>query len=144
MSQEIGKIDGCSEHASQCHHECCDFDDNYILLYPGELEKSELRKKHLKIVDNDHFGGKKAVCIKRCTEADFKPLECKIYPYFPKVNTRGKIEILVSKRCPLTREGLAEHRKIFLKLWNDLIKDPIMLNWLKQARLSGEYESENK
>ncbi len=144
MSQNFGKIEGCNKHIPQCQHKCCDFDNNYILLYPGELEKSKLKKAHLKIIDDDHFGGKKAVCIKRCTEKGFKPLECKIYPYFPFVNIRGEVEILVNTRCPLTREELAEHREQFLKLWKNLIKDKTMSNWVRQAKLSGEYELENK
>ena len=132
-----GLIEACNNHAPQCKYKCCKFSDNYIVLYPGEFEKSKLNKNHLRIVDDDYLGGKKAVCTKHCTKDDFKPVDCQTYPYFPKIDQSGNIEILIGKKCPLVRNELINHRKEFFKFWRNLIKNNQIREWVRNVQLIG-------
>jgi len=150
LPKSLGIIKECKKYIPQCQHKCCTFHNNYIVLYPGEWEKSKLRKDHLTIIDNDYFGGKKVQCrkgnhtlsLRPCNpEIEFKPLDCRSYPYFPQINSKGKIKIIKGKKCPLTDKDLAKHRKLFLKTWNSLIKDKTIFEWLKRVKLVG-YEPE--
>jgi hypothetical protein len=125
--EDFGLIAACKRHTPRCHHKCCDFADNYIVLYPGELEKTKL--------DKSHFGGKKAVCLRLCREDSFKPLDCKSYPFFPKVGPRGEVEIVRGKKCPLKMDELTDHKEKFLEVWRTLIEDSAVLEWLKRVEL---------
>ena len=135
--EDFGLIAACKRHTSRCHHKCCDFTDNYIVLYPGELEKTKLDKSHLRIIDDDYFGGKKAVCLRLCREDSFKPLDCKSYPLFPRVGPRGEVEIVRGKKCPLKMDQLVDHKEKFLDVWRALIEDGAVLEWLKKVELVG-------
>jgi hypothetical protein len=139
--QNLGLISRCDTRSSDCHYRCCVFTDNYIVLYPGEYEKTDKDKNHLIITDNNYFGGKKAVCTRRCTETSFKPLDCQSYPYFPRINKEGKIEIIVGKKCPLIKGELETHRTNVIGAWSLLIKNEGILEWLKKVELVG-YEPE--
>ena len=95
----------------------------------------------MRIIDNDYHGGKKVICLRRCAEDDFKPLDCESYPYFPKFNQNGQIEFLKGNKCPLLKEELTEHRKTCLNIWQELLKDQKVRVWLKKVVLVG-YETE--
>jgi hypothetical protein len=110
-------------------------------LYPGEYDDPTLRRDHLKIIDDNYFGGKKAICVRRCTSKDLKPLDCKSYPYFPRINKEGKIEILKGRKCPLTKRDLLYHKRWLLKEWEPLLRDRRILEWLRHVKLVG-YELE--
>jgi len=140
--EKFGLIEACKKHAPQCHHMCCSFADNYIVLYPHEYETAKSNKSHLQIIDEDYFGGKKAICVRPCSKNDFKPLDCRSYPFFPRVNEQGEIEVLRGRKCPLKTEELVNHRREFLKVWRALIKDSMLLQWIKNIELVG-YEVED-
>jgi len=141
-SSNLGIIKGCDLRSAECNHKCCAFTDNYILLYPGEYENSRLDKEHLVIIDNDHFGGKKAVCTRGSCDQDvhLKPVECRSYPLFPRVGHDKDITVLKASRCPLTVPELEEHTRAFLETWKRLLEDDRLLEWLEKASLSGRYE----
>ena len=133
----FGRIKACGKHVPICNYKCCTFSNNYITLFPGEYEESDLGKTHLKITDDDYFGGKKAVCIKTCTSKSFIPLDCKSYPFFPRIDKDGLPGILKAKRCPLTEKELVEHEKQFLEIWSKLIKEDKICEWLKNVKEVG-------
>jgi len=137
LIQNFGMMQTCNYYYVQCKYRCCSFNDNYIVLYPGEFENSEGHKKHIKIIDDNYFGGKKAICLTPCKKNEFKPMDCKSYPYFPKINAAGKVEIIKGLKCPLKEEELVDHKEKFLKIWNDLIKDKVIFEWLKNVELVG-------
>jgi len=142
LIQDFGLIKDCEKHVSQCKCICCKFDDNYIVLYPGEFETTKLKKGHIKIIDDNYFGGKKAICLRPCNEDDFKPLDCKSYPYFPKINEKGELKIIKGSKCPLNEEELISHKKIFSEIWDYLIKNKEIFEWLKKIELIGYEETE--
>ena len=76
-----GKIEECKYFIGNCP--CCKIGSVKLFLFPGEFENSSLKKDHIKIIDQNYFGGKSATCKKYCKSGDFKPLECKTYPYSP-------------------------------------------------------------
>lgn len=137
LIQNFGIIKDCENHISQCKCKCCNFNDNYIVLYPGEFEATKQKKNHIKIIDDNYFGGKKAICIRTCKEDEFKPIDCRSYPFFPKINNQGKIEIIKGSKCPLKKEELAIHKKNFNEIWNLLIKNKDISDWIKKIELIG-------
>ena len=146
IPKSLGIIKECDKYIPKCNHKCCTFHNNFIVLYPGEWEKSKLRKAHLTIIDDDFFGGKKAICskgdhtlsLRPCNpKTEFKPLDCRCYPYFPKIGKRGDIKLLKGQKCPLTKKDLINQKKLVFKAWNFLIKDKKILNWLKKVKLVG-------
>jgi len=137
----FGHIKACKLHSIQCKYKCCVFTNNYIVLYPGEFESSHLNKNHLRIIDNNYFGGKKAICLRKCTKDDLKPLDCESYPYFPRINQKGVIKILKGKKCPLTKTELEDHKELFIKIWGTLAENTVIFEWLKKVELV-EYEKE--
>lgn len=134
---DIGIIKACDKYLLICKYDCCKFTNNYILLYPGEYEKSKENKNHIKIIDDNYFGGKKAICFHICKKDDFKPLDCRSYPYFPIINENGKLEIIKGKKCPLTENDLLDHKKQFTNIWNKIIENEEILEWLKKVELIG-------
>ena len=131
----FGIIKDCEIHILHCKRICCKFYDNYIVLYPGEFEKTKQKKDHIKIIDDNYFSGKKAIFLKPCKNDDFRPLDCRSYPYFPKINDLGEIEIIKSSKCPLKKEELTVHKKKFIEIWNLLIKNKDISDWIKEIEL---------
>jgi len=127
----------CKERSTECHYKCCTFTDNYIVLYPGEYEESMLKKEHLKIIDDYYYGGKKVICIKRCTSGDFKPLDCKSYPFFPFFDSDGNLRLIKGRKCPLEFGDLVEHKQWVLKEWGGLLKNSKIREWVKKIKLVG-------
>jgi hypothetical protein len=132
-----GLIPQCKKRISECHWKCCTFTDNYIVFYPGEYEASPLNKSHLKIVNENYHGGKKAICTKHCTAKSFKPLDCKTYPFFPIIDRKNNIRLLKGIKCPLTKKELAKHKSWVLKTWKKSLENEEMRNWLKKVKLVG-------
>lgn len=146
IQKSFGRIKKCSKYIQKCQYKCCIFHDNYIALYPGEWERTKLFKSHITIIDEDYFGGKKAICSKNLgcnSNIDFQPLDCKTYPYFPKIDEQGDIKILKGQKCPLIKRDLIHHKILFMKTWKPLIKNKTIFNWLKKIKLIG-YEIERE
>lgn len=139
---DIGIIDACDKHIFQCKYKCCNFNENYIVLYPGEYEATNLNKSHIKIINDDYFGGKKAVCIRHCKKKDFKPIDCVCYPYFPKIDDEDDLIILKGIKCPLKGEELVKHKEKFKDIWNCLLKNKKIFRWLQNMKLIGYKEIE--
>jgi len=140
LIQNFGIIKNCDNHISQCKCKCCKFDNNYIILYPGEFENTKLKKDHIKIIDENYFNGKKAICVRPCKIDEFKPLDCKSYPYFPKINGIGELKIIKGTKCPLTEEELVIHKKRFLEIWDFLLKNEEIYEWVNAVDLIGYKE----
>ena len=135
---------GCSEKLGA--HRCCDFQQgNYIVLYPGELDRARASGQstaHLKIIDADYHGGQKVVCAARDTatcDNGFKPLDCKAYPFFPAPPGQGEVDLLVKgKKCPLQAEHLNGHAAGVREAWNELMaQNPKVRAWLNKVKLVG-------
>ena len=103
-----GLIDSCRESA--CGWQCCSFgSDGHIVILPKELD-DEPNIKHLKVIDDDYFGGKKVKCVaKNCKTCDsgYKPIMCRAYPLW--VKSVSKNIVLKSGKCPLRKEHLHDH-----------------------------------
>ena len=82
-----------------CDRACCRGDeDTGMLLFPYE-------KTPLPFVENN--GRRLAVCGGAC-DRSIRPLSCRIFPLFPILDEKGKIEVSVDPRgaglCPLVRQ----------------------------------------
>ena len=126
MRSGDGKISSCA--TSGCGWRCCQFQQgNFIALYPGEIEQAEAAGQptaHLKIIDKDYHGGKKAVCTARDTatcDGGFKPLDCASYPFFPAQPKAGVVgDLLIKgKKCPLQTEHLAAQAAMVRTAWGE-------------------------
>lgn len=151
-----GYLLGCGEASQECHYRCCDqskpgtadfCQENALLLYPGEWESAEGSKSHIDIsVENDHEG-KLGYCAKErfdqssChPDKNFKPLDCKSYPFFPTI-IDGKMKMALDvMRCPLSRDpqALLQHYNYILSLWLAVAeKNPSVIEWIKTKKLDG-------
>jgi len=137
MSKSFGKIDACKKEVLNCKYKCCTFSKNYIVLYPNELEDSKKNKSHIKIIDDNYHGGKKAICLRQCRKDDFKPLDCKSYPLFPFFNEVNDIQFLFGSKFPLLSKDLIVHKIYCLREWKNLLTDDRIYNWLKNIKLIG-------
>lgn len=129
-----------------CGFCCTDFSiGNFIVLYPGELaaaESSGKTTRHLRIIDDDYFGGARAVCEakERATcDGGYKPLDCASYPLFPLVEGEERVvKLLWGTKCPLLAEEIKPHTEWVIDVWNKLIdKQPSIVHWLRRVRLVG-------
>lgn len=91
IKSDCGIICGCA---------CCKGNDNTgMLLFPGE-------STGLKTIDS---GGRKyAICNGNCLRSE-RPLSCRIFPFFPAVDSCGEISVTIDPRgfniCPLVRNA---------------------------------------
>lgn len=81
-----------------CEAACCRGDDgDGMLLFPGE-------KTAMRVVDTPN--GRLAVCSGNC-ERDARPLSCRIFPFFPAVDEKGRVTVRIDSRamgvCPLAQ-----------------------------------------
>lgn len=134
-----GELDLCSKLAPVCKYKCCKFASNYIVLYPGEREAAGKCLDHLEIIDSDYFGGQKAHCKQQCNPAvDYKPLDCRSYPFFPQVTLDKISGLLKGKKCPADGQSASNHALKTIEVWNDLINDNLQIvEWLTHVRLVG-------
>lgn len=147
MSRDEGQIGSCA--TAGCGWRCCEFQQgNYIVLYPGELEQAQAAGQstgHLKIIDADYHGGKKAICQAKCTatcDGGFKPLDCASYPFFPAPPGANEVDLLIKgKKCPLQVEHLSAHAALVRELWNEAASwNPEITAWLNKVELVGYTE----
>ncbi|MFH1565370.1 MAG: hypothetical protein ABIC82_06045 [bacterium] len=103
-----GKIKNCKTYFSRCS--CCQHRKVRIFMLPGEFENSNKHKNHIVVTDENYFGGKTGTCAKLCDEKDFKPFECKSYPYDPFFDKKGNLILKKSESCPLNKIELKDHK----------------------------------
>lgn len=94
---------------SSCLVDCCAFPQDrkgyFIILQPGELNFVRhlgASIRHLKIIDDNFFGGQKAVCIatnKLCCDLGWKPYDCRTHPVFPCVGEDGAFYYKYDPHC---------------------------------------------
>ncbi|NVO03153.1 MAG: hypothetical protein HXX09_10690 [Bacteroidetes bacterium] len=140
---DCGKISLCAE--KNCKFICCNFDSgNYILLFPGELDKainSNISISHLQILEEDSFGGHKAVCNakqKHNCDNGYKPLDCKFYPLFPIEIIGDNFFLHKGIKCPLKISEIANQNSfVYNETENIIIKNEKFSKWLKNVKFVG-------
>lgn len=140
------KIAQCS--GTGCGFVCCEFDRNYILMFPGEWERAEKAGydlSNLKVIKIDRFGGRRVQpknkgCCSSGTN-QWKSLDCASYPLFPSLqNSQRKQQfnwICGGSKCPLSgtstayRTVLERHLVMVERAWMAEIKrNPTVADWL--------------
>ena len=144
MSAHNGEIQHCPHQG--CSFACCDFAaDNFIVLYPGEIEEARSSRKsvdHLACT-TDARGGYRAICQAKDTatcDGGYKPLDCASYPFFPTVDdATGQLQTgLKGEKCPLQERHLVDHRHWVLQSWQGLINTiPGLREWIRATKLIG-------
>jgi hypothetical protein len=150
MSKSNGKISLCESKG--CAFKCCDFNQMvHILLYPGEIEEAKgqgLSLTHLEVIDPNFHGGTRVRCRAKDTatcDSGYKPLDCKSYPFFPKLSapivngdvTDGEITITKGSECPIARHEIPFHEVFVRDLWKKQIaQKPEIAIWLRAAGLT--------
>lgn len=117
-----------------CGGACCKGDDNTgMRLFP--FEESELPVKTLE------NGVRLVLCNGNCDRTK-RPLACRIFPFFPTVDDRGRIFVELDFRgarlCPMithSDEIIFDKRffKVLKKVGTILTKDETCLKFLKEA-----------
>lgn len=117
-----------------CNHACCKGDDNTgMRLFP--FEESELPVNYL---DN---GIRLVVCNGVC-DRDKRPLACRIFPFFPTVDDKGRVFVELDYRayrlCPMIEhcdELLFDPKflKAVKKVGKLLIKDELCKQFLIES-----------
>jgi len=105
-----GIIEKCDD--MKCNYACCQFGKlgNFIALFPGELEKAKeegLGVDHLDIVEpatETKMG--KAHCLRPCENNELKPIDCAIYPLWPKTADFSRFIRGEQWKCPLENVDL--------------------------------------
>ncbi len=117
-----------------CESACCKGEDNVgMLLFPHE-------ESSLHIVYTD-FGGRLAVCNGTCNREE-RPLACRIFPFFPTVDNKGRVFVEKDNRaqrlCPLLEHSdeIIFNPKFFKalkKVGKILANDKECLDFLRQV-----------
>ena len=123
-----------AECGTLCGGACCKGDENTgMRLFP--FEESELPVKAL---DN---GVRLVVCEGKCDRTN-RPLACRIFPFFPTVDERGKVYVEADFRgarlCPLISHSdeIIFDKRFFnalKKVGKILAKDEACLEFLREA-----------
>ena len=116
-----------------CSHACCKGDENTgMRLFP--FEESKLPVKELE------NGVRLVVCDGSC-EREERPLSCRIFPFFPTVDEKGRVYIELDMRakrlCPLVEHAddvLFDKKflKALKKAGKLLAKDEVCLEFLRE------------
>ncbi len=118
-----------------CGGACCKRDEYSIgmRLFPGE-------ESTLQVLVNDENGVRLAVCSGTCNRAE-RPLSCRIFPFFPTVDERGRVYVELDCRaarlCPMiehTDEIIFDKRflKAVKKVGKILAKNKECLRFLQE------------
>ena len=117
-----------------CDHACCKGDDcTGMRLFPGEQTTLTVRETE--------DGGRLAVCDGTCDRVN-RPLACKIFPFFPTVDRRGRVFVEEDVRavhvCPMigNSDKIAYDRRFFRALRRVgrlLTRDAECLEFLRAA-----------
>ena len=118
-----------------CGGACCKGDENIgMRLFP--FEESELQ-----VTENSENGVRLATCNGTCDRSK-RPLACRIFPFFPTVDDRGKVfieaDIRAKRVCPLVEHiDEIEFDKRFFKALKKvgklLAKDEACLEFLRST-----------
>ena len=125
LRADCGSLCGCA---------CCKGDSNTgMRLFPYEESVLEIK--------NTSDGGRLAVCNGTC-DRNSRPLACRIFPFFPTIDEKGKIfvepDIRASNLCPLishSEEILFDERffKALKKVGKILAKDAACRTFLYEV-----------
>lgn len=150
-----GKLNACQHYAAKCHYRCCQQErprgkqravpEDSLLLYPLEL-RGRAKRGHIFITRRKCNGGQlgycdpSKICQAHCDlRRNYKPLDCRSYPFFPGINNRGELILLKDQRCPLgarKQDGLEKAYANALIMWRSIIrKSPSVKVWIKSFRL---------
>lgn len=94
-----------------CNKNCCKGDENTgMLLFPFEETSLTVKEEN---------GLRVAVCDGTCLRSE-RPLSCRLFPFFPVMNSEGDIEAVIDTRgygiCPLTeRQSEIKFNRRFLR-----------------------------
>lgn len=118
-----------------CGGACCKGDESIGMhLFPFE-------QSTLQITENSENGVRLAVCSGNC-ERSQRPLSCRIFPFFPTVDDRGKVYVEADMRahrlCPLvSHTDEVEFDKRFFKalkrVGKILAKDAACLEFMREV-----------
>ena len=138
-----GRINLCV--TANCGFRCCNFDENnYILLFPGELDKaiqSNYSIEHLTIIEEDELKGHKAICKAKDTSTcdnGYKPIDCQFYPFFPTIKD-DEIVMLRGNKCPLKTTDIRDQANYVFQTIRKMIcvNKETTLKWLRMVQLIG-------
>lgn len=114
-----------SDCGKLCGHACCKGDENTgMLLFPHE--------ESVLPIHQTESGGRLAVCNGNCDRSK-RPLACRIFPFFPTIDEKGRIFVELDYRanllCPMIEhsdEIIFDKRffKAIKKVGKLLAKDP--------------------
>ena len=139
MYAKIGRIMGTltplrADCGRLCDHSCCKGDENTgMRLFPGEESTLPVRE-----LDN---GVRLVVCGGSSNRED-RPLACRIFPFFPTVDSRGRVYIEEDARgkrvCPMigNSDKIIYDKRFFRALrrvGKILAKDPACLEFMTEA-----------
>jgi hypothetical protein len=155
-----GLIDDCLKASAECEFRCCHqirptkrsgFEkENLLLIHPGELQGSTLPRDHIETISEGQYGETYGYCKKECFDQskcnhllNFKPLDCRSYPFFP-VFCDEHLELAIdANRCPLARDmyRLKDHYQWVLDEWTALIsRDNRVVEWIKSLQMQRHYQ----
>lgn len=117
-----GVIESCK--GTGCGFKCCSFaSGGHIVVLPHEFDGHEHDISHLRIIDDDYFGGKKVKCVANdCKSCDggYKPIMCRSFPLW--VKSLKKRIIFRSGKCPLRDVQLSRHKSYVLSLFDNYLE----------------------
>lgn len=121
-----------------CEAACCrGGEGDGMLLFPGEQTELPVREAEL---------GRLAVCSGAC-EREKRPLSCRIFPFFPTVDEKGRVRVKIDSRamgiCPLAQysENVIFDRRFIRKLKRAgklLAKDEACRSFMREVTLDIE------
>jgi hypothetical protein len=110
-----------------CGFKCCSFGSTsktgYTIMLPNEYENADKNVSHLKIIDDDYFGGKKVQCTAKSLfdcDGGYKPIQCRVYPIW--MESLEKDIVLKSLKCPIQEVDLPEHKRAAIELFKSYDK----------------------
>lgn len=153
MSEFTGKISACLRYSSICHFDCCRQNNpslselpipaSSLLLVPGELN-GKIGIDHILITRDNYFGGSLGFCDStkidqsKCDSSlNYKPLDCRSYPFFPRL-IDNQLVLYKDSRCPLGKVDSLELHKIYpgvFSLWAETLENPNIRRWVNQVEL---------
>ncbi len=137
-----GKMLECQEEIKKGNCTCCIFSKEsgeYISLVPGEWEDilKAGASHQFEIVKNSlPYGGKEVICNLQGKNCNYQPLDCRLYPFFPKkMDLATKhIELYLGTKCPINHVILKKYYHSTIKLLLDLCtKYPDLIKWFESA-----------
>jgi len=135
LEEFSGKMKECSKHIPNCI--CCNLNNNYVAIFPNELESTNKKTGHLKTIKTDKFGGKVVSCTKQCGSDDYKPLDCRLFPFFPRI-VGGKVRLLFSKKCPLKKRAYIIKEEVLMHM-QELCKNKQIAEWINTIEWPRSY-----